>query len=66
LGKLRVLSGAEVCRILTNLRERAHSYNRSRRHAIKKLEGIAAGDGQYRLRSPGFDSDTMSQERSST
>jgi hypothetical protein len=24
-------------------------YNRSRQHHIKKLEGIAVGDGQYRL-----------------
>lgn len=24
-------------------------YNRGRRHAIKKLEGISQGDGQYRL-----------------
>jgi hypothetical protein len=24
-------------------------YNRSRQHAIKKLEGISQGDGQYRL-----------------
>ena len=24
-------------------------YNRSRRHHIKKLEGVSAGDGQYRL-----------------
>jgi mRNA-degrading endonuclease RelE of RelBE toxin-antitoxin system len=29
-------------------------YNRSRRYAIKKLEGIAAGDGQYRFRSGRF------------
>jgi mRNA-degrading endonuclease RelE of RelBE toxin-antitoxin system len=25
-------------------------YNRSRRHDILKLQGVAAGDGQYRLR----------------
>ncbi|PYV40050.1 MAG: hypothetical protein DMG06_21460 [Acidobacteria bacterium] len=25
-------------------------YNRSRRHAIKKLEGVKPGEGQYRLR----------------
>lgn len=25
-------------------------YNRSRTHAIKKLEAVPAGDGQYRLR----------------
>ncbi len=24
-------------------------YNRSRRHHIKKLEGVSAGEGQYRL-----------------
>jgi hypothetical protein len=24
-------------------------YNRTRRHHIKKLEGVASGDGQYRL-----------------
>ena len=29
-------------------------YNRSRRHAIKKLEDVAAGEGQYRLRSGRF------------
>ena len=25
-------------------------YNRSRSHAIKKLTGVAAGDGRYRIR----------------
>ena len=25
-------------------------YNRSRRHPIKKLEGVTSGEGQYRLR----------------
>ena len=29
-------------------------YNRTRRYPIKKLEGIAAGHGQYRLRSGRF------------
>jgi len=29
-------------------------YNRSRRYAIKKLQGIAAGEGQYRIRSGRF------------
>ena len=29
---------------------RTDPYNRSRRHAIKKLEGVPAGEGQYRLR----------------
>ena len=29
---------------------RTDPYNRSRSHAIKKLENVAAGDGQYRLR----------------
>jgi mRNA-degrading endonuclease RelE of RelBE toxin-antitoxin system len=29
-------------------------YNKSRQHAIKKLEGVSAGDGQYRLRSGRF------------
>jgi mRNA-degrading endonuclease RelE of RelBE toxin-antitoxin system len=29
-------------------------YNRSRRYAVKKLEGVAAGDGQYRFRSGRF------------
>jgi mRNA-degrading endonuclease RelE of RelBE toxin-antitoxin system len=28
----------------------ADPYNRSRRHPIKKLEGVPAGEGQYRLR----------------
>jgi hypothetical protein len=27
----------------------ADPYNRTRRHHIKKLEGVAAGEGQYRL-----------------
>ncbi|MBI3493451.1 MAG: hypothetical protein HY047_16970, partial [Acidobacteria bacterium] len=29
-------------------------YNRTRQHAIKKLEEVAAGDGQYRMRSGRF------------
>lgn len=29
-------------------------YNKSRRYAIKKLESVAAGEGQYRLRSGRF------------
>jgi mRNA-degrading endonuclease RelE of RelBE toxin-antitoxin system len=29
-------------------------YNRTRSHAIKKLAGVAAGDGQYRIRSGRF------------
>lgn len=29
-------------------------YNRGRRPALKKLEGVAAGDGQYRFRSGRF------------
>jgi mRNA-degrading endonuclease RelE of RelBE toxin-antitoxin system len=29
-------------------------YNRSRRYPIKKLEGVAAGEGQYRYRSGRF------------
>jgi mRNA-degrading endonuclease RelE of RelBE toxin-antitoxin system len=33
---------------------RSDPYNRSRRHPIKKLEGVAAGEGQYRLRSGRF------------
>ena len=32
----------------------ADPYNRSRSHAIKKLEGVDRGDGQYRLRSGRF------------
>ena len=28
----------------------ADPHNRSRNHAIKKLEGVKAGEGQYRLR----------------
>jgi mRNA-degrading endonuclease RelE of RelBE toxin-antitoxin system len=28
----------------------ADPHNRSRRHAIKKLEGVKPGEGQYRLR----------------
>jgi hypothetical protein len=30
---------------------REDPYNRSGRHAIKKLQGVAQGEGQYRLRS---------------
>jgi len=29
---------------------RVDPYNRSRNHAIRKLEGVKAGEGQYRLR----------------
>ncbi len=29
-------------------------YNRTRSHAVKKLTGVAAGDGQYRIRSGRF------------
>ena len=29
-------------------------YNKSRRHPIRKLEGVSAGEGQYRLRSGRF------------
>lgn len=32
----------------------ADPYNKSRTHPIKKLEGGAAGEGQYRLRSGRF------------
>ena len=32
----------------------ADPYNKSRRHSIKKLEGVSAGEGQYRLRSGRF------------
>jgi mRNA-degrading endonuclease RelE of RelBE toxin-antitoxin system len=28
----------------------ADPYNRTRRHPIRKLEGVAAGQGQYRMR----------------
>jgi mRNA-degrading endonuclease RelE of RelBE toxin-antitoxin system len=34
--------------VLTILGEDPH--NRTRRHPIKKLEGVAAGEGQYRIR----------------
>lgn len=33
---------------------RTDPYNRTRQHAIKKLEEVAAGDGQYRMRSGRF------------
>ena len=38
--------------ILTQAREilRADPYNQARAHHIKKLEGVQAGNGQYRLR----------------
>ena len=32
----------------------ADPYNKSGRHAIKKLVGVSAGEGQYRLRSGRF------------
>jgi mRNA-degrading endonuclease RelE of RelBE toxin-antitoxin system len=32
----------------------ADPYNKSRRHPIKKLDGVGAGEGQYRLRSGRF------------
>ena len=32
----------------------ADPYNRTRQHAIKKLEQVGAGDGQYRIRSGRF------------
>lgn len=32
----------------------ADPYNKSRKHPIKKLVGISAGEGQYRLRSGRF------------
>ena len=32
----------------------ADPYNKSRKHPIKKLEGVPAGEGQYRLRSGRF------------
>jgi mRNA-degrading endonuclease RelE of RelBE toxin-antitoxin system len=32
----------------------ADPYNKNRRHPIKKLEGVKAGEGQYRLRSGRF------------
>jgi mRNA-degrading endonuclease RelE of RelBE toxin-antitoxin system len=33
---------------------RSDPYNRPRKHAIKKLEGVTAGEGAYRLRSGRF------------
>ena len=33
---------------------RTDPYNRSRSHPIKKLEGVQAGEGQYRIRSGRF------------
>jgi mRNA-degrading endonuclease RelE of RelBE toxin-antitoxin system len=32
----------------------ADPYNKSRKHPIKKLQGVATGEGQYRLRSGRF------------
>jgi mRNA-degrading endonuclease RelE of RelBE toxin-antitoxin system len=32
----------------------ADPHNKSRKHPIKKLEGVRAGEGQYRLRSGRF------------
>jgi len=40
-------------------------YNRSRAHNIKKLEGVAPGDGQYRSASSASVSDTTSRIGSS-
>jgi len=44
---------------------RSDPYNRSRRHQIKKLEGVHPGEGQYRLRSSRwrFRYDIWSQKR---
>jgi mRNA-degrading endonuclease RelE of RelBE toxin-antitoxin system len=39
----------QVIRVL-----KADPYNRSRQHPIKKLEGVPAGEGQYRTRSGRF------------
>ncbi|MBI3210641.1 MAG: hypothetical protein HYZ37_17280 [Candidatus Solibacter usitatus] len=33
---------------------KADPYNRGRRNPIKKLEGVAAGEGQYRIRTGRF------------
>lgn len=33
---------------------REDPYNRNRRHPIKKLEGVASGEGQYRFRTGRF------------
>jgi mRNA-degrading endonuclease RelE of RelBE toxin-antitoxin system len=40
---------AEALRVLQE-----DPYNRTRRYPIKKLEGVASGDGQYRFRSRRF------------
>ena len=39
-------------RVLETLK--ADPYNRSRQHAIKKLEAVPPGEGQYRIRSGRF------------
>jgi mRNA-degrading endonuclease RelE of RelBE toxin-antitoxin system len=44
---------AEVFRQVVKILK-ADPYNRSRQHPIKKLEGVSAGDGQYRVRSRRF------------
>ena len=46
---------------------RADPYNRGRQHPIKKLEAVAAGEGQHRIRTDGFDSaTTLTAGRSSS
>jgi mRNA-degrading endonuclease RelE of RelBE toxin-antitoxin system len=53
LKKLRQPGVAEAFRQVIEILK-ADPYNSSRQHPIKKLEGISAGDGQYRIRSGRF------------
>jgi len=49
----KLLKGhAELRGLQSRVREilQEDPYNLSRRHAIKKLEGVSPGEGQYRLR----------------
>jgi mRNA-degrading endonuclease RelE of RelBE toxin-antitoxin system len=49
LKKLSQPAVAEAFRRVIEILK-ADPYNNGRQHPIKKLEGIAAGDGQYRIR----------------
>jgi hypothetical protein len=41
----------------------ADPYNRTHRHPIKKLEGVPAGEGKYRLKTPALEISVRHLER---
>ena len=49
LGRRHADLGEHIASVLDALRH--DPFNRSRRYPIKKLEGVPAGEGQYRFRS---------------